>query len=123
MKEREYIFDEAKKALNKARRNNKIIIFIWIVYIVVMVALAIAEGVTGHLGPMISTGCLIILAVYIILLHRSKDKDFILLDDCMDLIDHMFTSHQEYVEHVESIFAEARAAAEAEEKEKQEDEV
>ena len=117
MNAREQSFKEAKEALNEARRNNKISIVIWIVYIVVMVALAIAEGVTGHWGSMINTGCLIILAVYIILLHRSRGKDYIMLDESMNLIEHMFTSHKEYVEHVESIFAEARAAAEEEEKE------
>ena len=113
MEEREHSFDEAKKALNKARRNNKISIVIWIVYIVVMVALAIAEGVTGHWGSMINTGCLIILAVYIILLHRSRGKDYIMLDESMNLIEHMFTSHKEYVEHVESINTWGGRSAEA----------
>lgn len=117
---REHSFKEAKEALNKARSNNKISIVIWIVYIVVMVALAIVEGVTGHWGSMINTGCLIILAVYIILLHRSRGRYFILLDASTNLIENMFTSHQEYVEYVESIFAKERAAAE-EEKEKKEE--
>ena len=117
MEEREHSFDEAKKALNKARRNNKISIVIWIVYIVVMVALAIAEGVTGHWGSMLNTGGLIFLAVYIILQHHYRSNDFDMLEESLDLIEHMFTSHQEYVEHVEAIFAEARAAAEEEEKE------
>ena len=121
MEEREHNFKKAKEALNEARRSNKLSIVIWIVYIVVMLVLAVIEWITGRYGSMLNTGSLIILAVYIILLHRSRGKDYIMLDEDMDMIEHMFTSHQEYVEYVESIFAEARAAAEEEEKKKQED--
>lgn len=118
MEEREHSFKKAKEALNEARRSNKLSIVIWIVYIVVMLVLSVIEGITGHYGSMLNTGSLIILAVYIILLHMSKGKDYIMLDEDMNMIEHMFTSHQEYVE---SIFAEACAAAEEEEKKKQED--
>ena len=117
MNEIEHSFDEAKKSLNKARRNNKISIVIWIVYIVVMLVLAVIEGVTGHWGSMLNTGCLIILAVYIILLHRSIGKDYIMLNESMNMVERMRTAHQEYVEYVESIFDKARAMAEEEEKE------
>lgn len=44
-----------------------------------------------------------------------------MFDKSMDLVEHMNTAHQEYVEYVESIFAKARAAAAEEEKKKQED--
>lgn len=121
MEEREHNFKKAKEALNEARRSNKLSIVIWIVYIVVMLVLAVIEGITGRYDSMLNTGSLIILAVYIILLHRSRGKDYIILDENMNMIEHMFTSHQEYIEYVESIFAKARAAAAAAAAEKQED--
>ena len=121
MDKKTHIFDEAKKALNKDRRKNKLCIVIWIVYIVVMLVLAVIEGITGRYGSMLNTGSLIILAVYIILLHRSKGYLFRMFDKIMDLVEHMHTTHQEYIEYVESIFAKVRAAAEEEEKKKQED--